>query len=214
MKHVFLLFLLITCSSFLFSQDEYSKPAPKNQEPISTKNDSIELSPKNEVASDLSKGYKGISEFRRNIRIGGGFNLGSQYEPVLDNQAFFIALSPQITYVLSEYFEGGFSTSYSYYGTFDRLSSHSISAGPILRAYPFEQIFLQIEGVGFYNTLSLDSRKLNLFNVNAFVGGGLISRLSETSYILTGIKVNLMKNELTNFQTIPTPFTSVHFGLW
>ena len=209
---------------FIFSQDEYEDKNNdmeiKKVESVPAKNDSIDVSEKTSKkkrkkrSSDASKAYKGMSDFKRNIRIGGAFNIGSYFDAGLNSQLFYFQLSPQMTYVMSEYFEGGLSTSYSYTGSFDRINSHSISAGPILRAYPIPEIFLQVEGVGFYNTLNIDDRSFTDFNINAFIGGGVVSRFSPTSYLLTGIKVNLMKNQITNNQIIPTAFTSIHFGLW
>ena len=223
MKLKIIIFLL-SFSSVLLAQDEYEKKAPPTpQEPIYKTNDSVDVSEKTKKiedapdGDDASKAYRGMSDFKRNIRIGGAFNLGSYYyrSSVYDGQLFFLQVSPQITYVMSEYFEGGLSTSYSYTGSFGDINSHSFSAGPILRAYPISDFFLQVEGVGFYNTTKIVGfQSYSKANFNAFVGGGFVSRFSQTSYMVYGVKINLMKNELTNNQIIPTAFTSIHFGLW
>lgn len=218
---LFFTFLLLLSSLTFNAQDEYNKNEKNNErEPIYHKSDSIDVSEKKKEepkGEDNTKAYKGMSDFKRNLRIGGAFNLGSySYRSAFfDGQLFFIMVSPQLTYVMSEYFEGGLSTSYSYTGSFGTINSHSISAGPVLRAYPIPEVFLQVEGLGFYNTTSFSGfDSYNKFNFNAFVGGGIVSRFSQTSYLITGIKVNLMKNELTFNQIIPTAFTSIHFGLW
>jgi len=220
MKNFFLTILTLASLS-LYSQDEYQqKKTEKPEEPVQLKTDSIELSKpvkkeKVEAANDDSKAFKGISEFKRNLRVGGAFNIGSYSVQAINNQALFFMVSPQLTYILSDVFEGGISTSYTYVGSFDRLNSHAFSAGPILRAYFLDQFFLQVEGVAFYNSLSLDNYPVEkITSFNAFVGGGFVSRFSETSYLLTGVKVNLMKNAMTYNQTIPSAFTSIHFGLW
>lgn len=199
------------------AQDEYNPPKKAEEETqIRTSKDSIKIV-NQEEKKDEDKSFKGNSEFRRNLRIGGGINLGSYTEGTTSRswQIAVLGLSPQITYILSEYFEGGLSTSYLYQGTFGDINQHSLSAGPILRAYPFQNFFLQLEGIGFYTSYKAFGTSLyDKFDVNAFGGLGYISRLSETSYILTGIKMNIMKNALTNNQYVPMPFTSIHFGLW
>lgn len=204
------------------AQDEYEKTEKQlPTEPIEKKSDSIDVSDKKktepELDEDNSKAFKGMSDFKRNIRIGGAFNLGSFYYETAGFQGnlFFIMVSPQLTYVMSEHFEGGLTTSYSYTGTFGDINAHSVSAGPILRAYPIPEIFLQVEGVGFYNSTSrkgFDTR--SNFDFNAFVGGGIVSRFSQTVYMIYGVKINLMKYDLPYDRIVPTPFTSLHFGLW
>jgi hypothetical protein len=225
MKLIFT-FLLFLFSSALIAQDEYEKKEPSTPlEPIYKSKDSIDVSEKEKKkeekpdGDDASKAYTGMSDFKRNIRIGGAFNLGSfQYRNdfiPFDGQLFFVQISPQLTYIMSEHFEGGLTTSYSYTGSFGVINSHSISAGPILRAYPIPDIFLQVEGVGFYNSTSVKGFETDpRYDFNAFVGGGIVSRFSQTSYMITGVKINLMKNDLTFNQIIPTAFTSIHFGLW
>ena len=221
MKYILTLILLLFAFS-MDAQDEYEKKEkPLPVEPTERKSDSIDISEKKktelEVKEDNSKAFKGMSDFKRNLRIGGAFNLGSFYyeTAAFQGNLFFIMASPQLTYVMSEHFEGGLTTSYSYTGTFGDINAHSISAGPILRAYPIPEVFLQVEGVGFYNSTSVKGfDTYSKVNFNAFLGGGIVSRFSQTSYLITGIKVNLMKNELTFNQIIPTAFTSIHFGLW
>lgn len=210
---VSLFFFLIVCN--IYSQDEYNPPKKQEEETqLRTSPDSIKIVNKEEEKI-TDKSFKGISSFRRNMRIGGGLNLGSYYDGNVQRQLAALGISPQLTFILSEVFEGGLTTSYGYLGSFGDINLHSLSAGPILRAYPLESLFLQLEGVGFYSTLSIKGySSISKMNFNAFVGGGYIVRLSQTSYILTGIKVNLMKNELTNNQIFPVPFTSIHFGLW
>lgn len=226
MKLKILIFLL-SFSSILIAQDEYEKrEKPTPVEPIYKSKDSIDISEKQKKKTeekpdgdDASKSYAGMSDFKRNIRIGGAFNIGSfQYRNDLipfDGQLFFVQISPQLTYVMSEHFEGGLTSSYSYTGSFGDIHSHAISAGPVLRAYPIPDLFLQVEGVGFYNSTKIEGFPSRTeIDFNAFVGGGLVSRFSQTSYLITGVKINLMKNDLTFNQIIPTAFTSFHFGLW
>lgn len=215
MKIVLILTLLIH-SHIIFSQDEYEKKETNNPT-FTTEADTPIVKSNEPVGDDNSKAYKGMSDFKRNIRIGGAFNLGSYYyrNIVFEGQLFFVQISPQITYVMSEHFEGGLTTSYSYTGSFGTINAHSISAGPILRAYPIPEVFLQVEGVGFYNTTSVTGfETYSKANFNAFIGGGFVSRFSQTAYLITGVKINMLKNELTFNQVIPTVFTSIHFGLW
>jgi len=153
-----------------------------------------------------------VSEFRKNLRLGGEFGLSSVSFGA-NNVGLYASIKPQITYVLSENFEGGLLTGYSYYGTFGNYSYHFFEMGPIMRIYPFEPIFLQVEGNATYGTYTVFDRSANDFFFNAYIGGGYKSELSENSYIVTGIKFNLMKNELTNNQIIPYGFLSFHFGL-
>lgn len=51
------------------------------QQNLLKKSDSIDVSdkkkPEPELNEDNSKAFKGMSDFKRNIRIGGAFNLGS-----------------------------------------------------------------------------------------------------------------------------------------
>ncbi len=226
MNYVLTLMLLFITFS-VQAQDEYEKTEKQiPTEPIEQKSDSTDVSdkkkPEPELDEDNSKAFKGMSDFKRNIRIGGAFNLGSgRYvypDPNIsfDGQILGVGFSPQLTYIMSEHFEGGLATSYSYAGSFGDVSIHSISAGPILRAYPTPEFFLQVEGVGFYNSTSVKGSKLNELNFNAFVGGGIVSRFSETSYLITGVKINLLKNALSvpPYEIVPTAFTSIHFGLW
>ena len=153
-----------------------------------------------------------VSEFRKNLRLGGEFGLMSRsFGP--NNIGLYASIKPQITYVLSENFEGGLLTGYSYYGTFGNYSYHFFEMGPIMRIYPFEPIFLQVEGNATYGTYTEFGRSANDFFFNAYIGGGYKSNLSENSYIVTGIKFNLMKNELTRNQIEPYGFLSFHFGL-
>jgi hypothetical protein len=202
------------------AQDEYEKTEKQlPTEPIEKKSDSIDVSdkkkPEPELNEDNSKAFKGMSDFKRNLRIGGAFDFMTYYERRIEKTLLYFQISPQLTYVISDYFEGGIAISYGYAGTFGEINAHSISAGPILRAYPIPEIFLQVEGVGFYNSTSQKGfDTYSKVNFNAFLGGGIVSRFSETSYLVTGVKINIMKNELTFNQIIPTAFTSIHFGLW
>jgi hypothetical protein len=206
---IIILIVLVHLSYIVSAQDEYkgTKSTPfKVDPPKQEKNDSIDPQP------ELPP--KQLSEFKKNIRIGGAFNLGTTSTQT-GLQLFYVQASPQLTYVLSKNFEGGLSTSYAYTGTFNNINVHSISLGPIMRAYILDQFFLQIEGSANYFTQSQTGYlpyTATLFN--AFAGGGFISRLSATSYILTGVKVNLIANQLTQNYHIPVAFTSIHFGLW
>jgi hypothetical protein len=126
MKCTLTLILLLFAFS-MDAQDEYEKKEkPLPVEPTERKSDSIDISEKKktepEVKEDNSKAFKGMSDFKRNLRIGGAFNLGSFYyeTAAFQGNLFFIMASPQLTYVMSEHFEGGLTTSYSYTGTFRR----------------------------------------------------------------------------------------------
>lgn len=201
MKYILILVLF---SNSLSAQDEY-----KGTKYTPFKTDSSESEPEPPA--------KQLSEFKKNLRLGGAFNIGSYAyrNGNVQTQLFFVQASPQLTYKLSEEFEGGINTSYSYTGTFGDINSHSISAGPILRAYFLEQFFLQIEGSVFHNTTSVKGYlPFSTTNFNAFAGGGFVSKLSESSYVLTGVKINLIANSLTYDQHLPIAFTSIHFGLW
>jgi hypothetical protein len=216
-KHIALFSILFLVGN-IFSQDEYNQPKKKEEEnQIRTTKDSI-IIVNSQEEKKKDKSFEGISSFRRNLRLGGGVNLSSYYDNLVKTQLTYLGISPQITMILSEYFEGGLTTSYSYLGSFGNVNSHSISAGPVLRAYPFDGMFLQVEGVGYYNTQNVRFNGVDYpkssTNFNAYVGGGIMSKLSETSYVITGIKVNLLKNSLTYNEIIPVPFTSIHFGLW
>jgi hypothetical protein len=153
-----------------------------------------------------------VSEFRKNLRLGGEFGLSSVAFDANVTGLYF-SLKPQVTYVLSDNFEGGLLTGYSYYGTFGDYSYQFFEMGPIMRIYPFEPLFLQVEGNATYGTYSVPGISGDKFFFNAYIGGGYRSQLSENSYIVTGIKFNLMKNELTNNQIIPYGFLSFHFGI-
>jgi hypothetical protein len=153
-----------------------------------------------------------VSEFRKNLRLGGEFGLSSVAFDANVTGLYF-SLKPQVTYVLSDNFEGGLLTGYSYYGTFGDYSYQFFEMGPIMRIYPFEPLFLQVEGNVTYGTYSVPGNSGDKFFFNAYIGGGYRSELSENSYIVTGIKFNLMKNELTNNQIIPYGFLSFHFGI-
>jgi hypothetical protein len=219
MNYVLTLMLLFITFS-VQAQDEYEKTEKQlPTEPIEKKSDSIDVSdkkkPEPELNEDNSKAFKGMSDFKRNLRIGGAFDFMTYYERRIEKTLLYFQISPQLTYVISDYFEGGIAISYGYAGTFGEINAHSISAGPILRAYPIPEIFLQVEGVGFYNSTSrkgFDTR--SNFDFNAFVGGGIVSRFSQTVYMIYGVKINLMKYDLPYDRIIPTPFTSLHFGLW
>jgi hypothetical protein len=194
-------FCIILFSSSLFAQDEYGKQ----------KTASVVV----DTPIAESEPVKEKSEFRKNLRLGGAFNIGSySYQSGnVSSQLFFIQVSPQLTYKLTDYFEGGITSSYSYTGTFADINSHSYSLGPILRAYVLDQFFLQVEGVAFRNTTTFKGfLPYSTTNFNAFVGGGFVSKFSENSYMLTGVKINLLANQLTNNQNIPIAFTSIHFG--
>lgn len=200
MKQILSLYLILLASTG-FAQDEYGK---QKSAPVVV--DSLANEPDLPIVK---------SEFRKNLRLGGAFNIGSySYQNSnINTQLFFVQVSPQLTYVLSDNFEGGISTSYSYTGTFADINAHSLSAGPILRGYLAEQFFLQVEGVAYYNHTSVKGiLPLSTTSFNAFAGGGMISKLSDNSYILTGLKVNLIANSLTYNIHLPVAFTSVHFG--
>jgi hypothetical protein len=223
MNYVLTLMLLFITFS-VQAQDEYEKTEKQlPTEPIEKKSDSIDVSdkkkPEPELNEDNSKAFKGMSDFKRNIRIGGAFNLGSErfIDPNIpfDGQILGVGISPQLTYIMSDYFEGGLAISYNYTGSFGKINAHAFSAGPVLRAYPIPDIFLQVEGMGFYYTESIEARSsFKSVNFNAFLGGGIVSRFSQTAYMIFGVKINLMKNELTRNEIIPAAFTSLHFGLW
>lgn len=197
---ILFLFNLLFVSS-IFAQDD-NKEEPKVK---------IEDWNAETVGNNESK-VASVSEFRKNLRLGGEFGLSSVY---LGNNrtGLYFSLKPQATYVLSDNFEGGILTGYSYYGTFGDYSYQFFEMGPIMRIYPFEPMFIQVEGNATYGTYSVPGYTGDKFFFNAYIGGGYKSELSENSYIVTGIKFNLMKNELTNNQIIPYGFLSFHFGI-
>lgn len=165
-----------------------------------------------ETVKNSESKISSVSEFRKNLRLGGEVGLSSVAFPDRSVGLYF-SLKPQITYVLSENFEGGILTGYSYYGTFGNYAYQFFETGPIMRIYPFEPLFLQVEGNATYGTYSSYGITGDKFFFNAYIGGGYKSELSENSYIVTGIKFNVMKNDLTNNQIIPYGFLSFHFGL-
>jgi hypothetical protein len=220
MKTFFSIFCMMI-SLCVYSQDEYGQPKPLNPTEIETQDrstrDSIKIinqpEAKKEVSNSDSKAYKGQSNFVRNLRFGGGLIAFSDYEASINTQIAVLGISPQITSKLNDYFEGGIATSYLYQGSFGDANLHAIGVGPIMRAYPFEGYFLQVEGQLSHLNSSVrgfETFKGNYFN--AFVGGGWMSEIGENSYIITGLKVNLIKNALTRNEIFPVAFTSIHFG--
>lgn len=206
----------------LCAQDEYEAPSNKNEssEPLYKSKDSIVIeNVEDKSRSKASNNNSERSEFRKNFRIGGGFGLTSYFDnrPQINSQLLVFGLAPQFTYVMNDYFEAGISTSYQYIGSFGKVNSHSYSVGPVIRAYPFDMIFLQMEGMFFRNTTSIDfggfTSKVSENNINVFAGGGLIQRFGPRSYALTGLQVNMIKNSYTNNQIIPSIITSIHFGI-
>ena len=220
MKTFFSIFCMMT-SLCVYSQDEYGQPKPAKPTEIETQDrstrDSIRIinqpeAKKEETYSD-SKSYKGQSNFVRNLRLGGGLIASSFFSVRSNTQMAVLGISPQITSKLNDYFEGGIATSYLYQGSFGDANLHSISVGPIMRIYPIEGYFLQVEGQLSHLTSSFrgfETFKGNYFN--AYVGGGWMSEIGANSYFITGLKVNLIKNDLTDNQIYPVPFTSIHFG--
>jgi hypothetical protein len=220
MKTFFSIFCMMT-SLCVYSQDEYSQPKPANPTEIETQDrstrDSIKIinqpEAKKEESNSDSKSYKGQSNFVRNLRVGGGFIASSDYDAEINTQIAVLGISPQITSKLNDYFEGGLATSYLYQGSFGDANLHSISVGPIMRVYPIEGYFLQVEGQLSHLTSSVrgsETFKGNYFN--AYIGGGWMSEIGENSYFLTGLKVNLIKNDLTRNLIRPDAFASIHFG--
>ncbi len=215
--------IFIVFSQTISAQDEYTIPKKeeKSEEESQDRSskDSIKIKNKTEEKAEDSKTAESVSSFKRNLRLGGGLNLSSYYQNQINTQLAVLGISPQITWILSEIFEGGLATSYNYLGSFGNVNFHSFSFGPIMRAYPIDGYFIQLEGVAFYNTASI--KNLGIYNgsttstnFNVYIGAGWKADISENSYILSGIKVNLMKNDLTYNQIFPVPFTSIHFGLW
>lgn len=218
MKTIFVCILTLTIGIKTQAQDEYQKPVEtkieeKPDQDRSTK-DSVKIFNQSTELKDDIKGYKGLTPFQRNFRLGGGFTLSSFYNNSLNVQMAVLGISPQATMMMSDYFEGGISTSYLYQGSFGDANLHSISLGPIFRAYPIEGYFIQVEGVISHISSNVKEFKYSDQFVNVYAGLGWVGRISEKSFVLTGIKVNLMKNELTFNQIYPVPFASVHFNLW
>lgn len=175
--------------------------------------DSISLD--NQVANNDPLIVNEKSNLRKNLRLGGAFNLSIVPYQMgnIPTQLFYAQISPQVTYVLGKYFEGGITTSYSYAGTFSDINSHSLSFGPILRAYLANQYFIQAEGLVFYNSEKIyNYPAYTSMSYNAFIGTGMYSKISENSYVLTGVKINLIPNRLTYNLNLPVAFTSFHFG--
>jgi hypothetical protein len=204
----------------VYSQDEYSQPKPAKPTEIETQDrstrDSIKIinqpEAKKEESNSDSKSYKGQSNFVRNLRVGGGL-IASSFVSRSNIQLAVLGISPQITSKLNDYFEGGLATSYLYQGSFGDVNLHSISVGPIMRVYPIEGYFLQVEGQLSHLSIALRGYKTETDNFfNAYIGGGWMSEIGANSYFITGLKVNLIKNDLTDNQIYPVPFTSIHFG--
>ena len=168
----------------------------------------------NEKVSNPESVLNSTNEFRRNVRIGGEFGLSSvNFNARTPLYGMFLSLKPQITYVFNDFLEAGISTGYSYMGTFGTVNYHWFEFGPIARFYPTEGLFIQ----GEWNITRASSNIRDVKNSdtydNFFVGGGMRNAISETSYILYGIKFNLKKNEYTRDQIIPSAFFTFHFGL-
>lgn len=168
----------------------------------------------NEKVSNPESVLNSTNEFRKNIRIGGEFGLSSvNFGGRTPLYGMFFALKPQITYVFNDFFEAGISTGYSYMGTFGVINYHKFEFGPIARFYPTEGLFIQGEWNITRATFSEYGNSVSDTYDNFFVGGGMRNAISETSYILYGIKFNLKKNEYTFNQIIPSAFFTFHFGL-
>lgn len=169
----------------------------------------------NEKVSNPESVLNSTNEFRRNVRIGGEFGLSSEGRNVGTSLIYllFISLKPQITYVFNDFFEAGVSTGYSYFGTFGEINYHRFEFGPIARFYPTDGLFIQGEWNITRATFSKFGSKGSGTFDNFFLGGGMRNAISETSYILYGIKFNLKKNELTGNQIQPSAFFTFHFGL-
>jgi hypothetical protein len=168
-----------------------------------------------ETVSNSESKLNSTNEFRKNVRIGGEFGLSSQGQNNGREIIYllFFSLKPQITYVFNDFFEAGISTGYSYMGTFGTVNYHWFEFGPIARFYPTEGLFIQGEWNITRASFSQYGRKESGTYDNFFVGGGMRNAISETSYILYGIKFNLKKNEFTQNQIIPSAFFTFHFGL-
>lgn len=208
---------LILCSS-AFAQSEYEQPGDKpKQDPGRSRSDSIVVINPTEVKSadqPKSKAFEGNSWFKRNFRLGGGIIASSFFSPRANNQLVELGLTPTATVMIGEVLEVGASTSYLYQGSFGESNLHLISSGPLVRLYPFEGYFFQIEAI--HSKLSSSTGRFNYSNSynNVYIGGGWVGELSEMASILTGIKVNLVKTDLTQDLIYPVPFTSLQFKLW
>lgn len=211
--------VFLTLGVTMYSQDEYNKPKKSDELPdvdIIVKSDSNVV--KNTPQVDDKEPESNVQEksmFKENLRLGGGFDLSSYYDQNIQKSLLYFKINPQATLMLSEIFEGGVQLGYTYFGTFSDINQHFFSAGPILRAHLFETIFLQVEGTAFYTMTDYKPANYSkdFLNFNAYVGGGYLTYISDNSFILTGIKVNLMKNQLTYNQIFPVPFATIHFGL-
>ena len=168
-----------------------------------------------ETVSNTESKLNSTNEFRRNVRIGGEFGLSSRGQNNGREIIYllFFSLKPQITYVFNDFFEAGISTGYSYFGTFGEINYNLFEFGPIARFYPTEGLFIQGEWNITRASKNIRGEKNSDTYDNFFVGGGMRSAISETSYILYGIKFNLKKNEFTQNQIIPSAFFTFHFGL-
>lgn len=214
--------LFLSLGYTMFSQDEYNKNKKvvvEEEEEIQTKSDSIVVKnqPVPEDKKEAESTVKERSMFMENLRLGGGFDLSSYYEAGINKTMLYVSVNPQATVMLSDVFEGGIQLGYTYFGTFSDINQHFFKAGPILRAHFLETFFLQVEGTAFYTMTDykfagIESSK-DFINFNAFVGGGYVSKISDRAYVLSGIKVNLMKNALTYNQILPVPFVTFHFGI-
>jgi hypothetical protein len=167
-----------------------------------------------ETVSNSESKLNSTNEFRKNVRIGGEFGLSSvNFGARQPLYGMFFAIKPQLTYVFNDFFEAGISTGYSYMGTFGVVNYHWFEFGPIARFYPTEELFIQGEwNITRASTNIYDQKNSDTYD-NFFIGGGMRNAVSETSYILYGIKFNLKKNEYTFNQIIPSAFFTFHFGL-
>ena len=138
---------------------------------------------------------------RENIIIGGSLDLG------VSNTIGYFMVAPSLGCRVVEAVEVGIGTGYTLLTDFNTQSQHNFSGGPYLKLYPDRSFFIQAEGQLTY----VSTNKLTYSN--ALVGIGYNSFIGERAYISTGIKLNLIANEIYRNTRFPMPFFSFFWRL-
>lgn len=138
---------------------------------------------------------------KENVIIGGTLDLG------ISNTIGYFMIAPSLGYRVVEGVELGIGTGYTLLTDFNTQSQHNFSGGPYLKLYPDKSFFIQVEGQLTY----VSTNKLTYSN--ALAGIGYNSYMSERAYISTGIKLNLIANEIYRNTRFPMPFFSFYWRL-
>ena len=144
--------------------------------------------------------------FLKKLRFGGGLTGG------FSNGYSYLGIYPQVTTMVTENLEAGMSVGYTYQGNFSQVSYHNFYAGPIARYYLFDRFFAQVEGYMYYFDYHYYGATYTKTLPNAFVGGGIVQPLGPSAALIMGLKINLIKNEISNNQTQIYPFMTFSFG--